>query len=108
MRGCDPVVAINKHNHIISVHMSSILRRLYVTYGVIRDKKINWIEDGEPLEYDTGKYPAVTLNNGGQLSGCEKRMAALVFTMRLANSLSKNAFESFGTCTVINLSLLIT
>ena len=67
MRGCDPVVSINKHNHIISMHMSSILRRLYVTCGVIRDKKINWIEDGEPLEYDTGKYPAVTLNNGGQV-----------------------------------------
>ena len=71
MRGCSPVVAINNNNHIISVYMSSILRKLYVTYGVITsadetNKKIKWSVEGEP-HYDTGVYPTVTLNNGGQV-----------------------------------------
>ena len=51
--------------------MSSILRKLYVTYGVITsadetNKKIKWSVEGEP-HYDTGVYPTVTLNNGGQV-----------------------------------------
>ena len=69
MWGCGPVVAINKQNHIISVHMSDRFRKLYVVYGVINvdKKRIDWGEQGKPLEYDTGSYPAVTLNSKGQV-----------------------------------------
>lgn len=69
MCGCGPVVAINKQNHIISVHMSDRFRKLYVVYGVINvdTKRIEWSEQGKPLEYDTGSYPAVTLNSKGQV-----------------------------------------
>ena len=69
MWGCCPVVAINKQNHIISVHMSNSFRKLYVVYGVVNvnKKRIEWSEQGKPLEYDTGSYPAVTLNSKGQV-----------------------------------------
>ena len=69
MRGCGPIVAVNKRNHIISVHMSNSFRKLFVMYGVVNadTKKIKWSEQGKPLEYDTGLYPAVTLNSKGQV-----------------------------------------
>ena len=72
MRGCSPVVAINsarKNNNIISVHMSNSFRKLFVVYGFINadTKKIEWSEQGKPLEYETGLYPAVTLNSRGQV-----------------------------------------
>ena len=66
MNGCSPVVAINK-NHIISVYMSYAFRRLFMNYGIVNDtNKIEWSEQGEPLEYGSGMYPAVTLNDKGQ------------------------------------------
>ncbi len=65
--GHTPVVAINKHNHIISVHMT---KKLYVMCGVINEdgRRIEWSEQGKPLLYDhRGSYPAVTLNSKGQV-----------------------------------------
>jgi hypothetical protein len=65
--GYTPVVAINKHNHIISVHMT---KKLYVMYGVINEdgRRIEWSEQGKPLQFDPrGSYPAVTLNSKGQV-----------------------------------------
>ena len=71
LRGCSPVVAINRKNHIITVYTSSrfSLRKLYVIYGVINTdrKRIEWSGQGKPLDYDTGSYPAVTLNSKGQV-----------------------------------------
>ncbi len=67
--GCGPVMTINKHNHIISVHMSDRFRKLYVMYGVINvdRRRIEWSDQARPLEYDTGSYPAVSLNSKGQV-----------------------------------------
>lgn len=69
MRGCCPVVAINKQNQIISVHMSNSFRKLFMKYGVVKTdtKRIEWSVQGKPLEYDTGIYPSITLNSKNQV-----------------------------------------
>ena len=69
MSGGSPVVAINKQNRIISVHMSYTLRKLLIKYGVINDhsRRIEWSEQGPSLDYGFGMYPSITLNSKDQV-----------------------------------------
>ena len=64
MHGWGPVVAINKKNRIISVHMSLAGRKLRMKCGIINadSKRIEWSEEGKPLDFGFGMYPSVTMN----------------------------------------------
>lgn len=61
--GYNPSVAINSKGHVLEVHTSIALRRLYCKIGAVTETQtIDWAH-GDPLQYSMGKYPSVCLSD---------------------------------------------
>ena len=63
--GYNPSVAINSRGHVLEVHTSIALRRLYRKIGAVsvtETQTLDWAH-GDPLQYDMGKYPSVCLSD---------------------------------------------
>ena len=66
--GSNPSIAINSMGHVLEVHSTTTLRRLYRRIGVVdtRMKEIAWVRDSR--QYTMGKYPSVCLNDNDDKS----------------------------------------
>ena len=67
-KGSNPSISINCRGHVLEVHTSIALRRLYCNIGVVdtRIQTIGWVRDSR--EYAMGKYPSVCLNDNDDKS----------------------------------------
>ena len=61
--GWNPSIGINSVGHVVEVHTSTILRRLYRRIAVAdtRAQNLGWV--GDAVQYDMGAYPSVCLND---------------------------------------------
>ena len=69
--GCRQSVSINSKGHILEVHTSVTLRRLYRMIGLVdtETQTLNWVRHS--LQYDMGTYPSICLNNNDDKSVVE-------------------------------------
>ena len=63
--GFNPSIGINSKGHVVEVHTSLTLRRLYRRIAVAdtRTQTLNWKGDPLQVQYDMGIYPSVCLND---------------------------------------------
>ena len=73
-KGDHPCVAINSRGHVLEVHSTVTLRRLYRRLAVVNmgTRTLDWVRDG--LQYDMGVYPSICLNDNADTNIVETHL----------------------------------